>query len=109
MSNKHIPALACALLVLSSSAFAQEWTQEERAAGLKIHEVTRHVPAGKERTLTTFAFLLPDCTQTNTETIITKPPEYGRAVIETKEGFPTYPKENVRRKSIGGLAMSHKC
>jgi hypothetical protein len=78
---------------------AQEWTEEEITAGLKIFELTRHVPAGKQRTLDYFFFLNPDCTlPEGIDIAITKPPEYGSAVLETREGFPTYVKDNVRSK-----------
>ena len=40
--------------LLLSSAFAQEWTKEERAA--KTTEFTRHMPAGKQRTLDNFGY-----------------------------------------------------
>jgi hypothetical protein len=96
---KCLTTLASALLVLSLPAFAQEWTQEEQAAGLKIFELTRHVPAGKQRILDYFFFLNPDCTlPEGIDIAITKPPEYGSAVLETKESFPTYVKDNVRSK-----------
>src|SRR5262249_46549181 len=35
----------CAFGLLLSSASAQEWTKEEKAAGLKTNEYTRHIPA----------------------------------------------------------------
>ena len=44
----------CAFGLLLSSAFAQEWTKEEQAAGMKTTEFTRHIPAGKQRTLDNF-------------------------------------------------------
>jgi hypothetical protein len=100
MTNKFLLTI-CALLV-SLPAFAQEWTtwtKEERTAGLKTFEFTRHVPAGKQRILDGFVFLNPDCTLgEGAETIITKPPEYGSAVIETRESFPTFAKDNMRSK-----------
>jgi hypothetical protein len=49
MTSKFL-LTTCALLV-SLPAFAQEWTKEEQAAGLKTTEFTRHIPAGKQRTL----------------------------------------------------------
>jgi hypothetical protein len=85
--------------LLLSSAFAQEWTKEERAAGLKTTEFTRHIPAGKQRALDNFGYLNPDCTPIeDTDTVITKEAEHGSAVIETIERFPTYAKDNVRSK-----------
>jgi hypothetical protein len=89
----------CAFGLLSSSAFAQEWTNEEKAAGLKTTEFTRHIPAGKQRTLDNFGYLNPDCTLVeDTDTVISKEPEHGSAVIETIERFPAYAKDNVRFK-----------
>src|SRR5215831_14716489 len=83
--------------LLLSSAFAQEWTKEERAA--KTTEFTRHVPAGKQRILDNFGYLNPDCTPIeDTDTVITNEPEHGSAVIETIERFPAYAKDNVRSK-----------
>jgi len=84
---------------VSLPAFAQEWTKEEKAAGLKTTEFTRHMPAGKQRTLDNFGYLNPDCTPIeDTDTVITKEPEHGSAVIETIEGFPAYAKDNVASK-----------
>jgi hypothetical protein len=60
MTSKFL-LTTCALLV-SLPAFAQEWTKEEKAAGLKTTEFTRHIPAGKQRTLDNFGYLNPDCT-----------------------------------------------
>jgi hypothetical protein len=96
---KYLTTLACALLV-SLPAFAQEkWTQEEQTAGLKTYEFTRYVPARKQRALDHFVFLNPDCTLIEgTDIIITKPPEYGSAVLETREVFTNYAKDNVRSK-----------
>src|SRR5262249_46642112 len=89
----------CAFGLLLSSAFAQEWTKEDWAAGLKTTEFTRHIPAGKQRTLDNFGYLNPDCTPIeDTDTEITKEPEHGSAVIETIERFPAYAKDNVRSK-----------
>jgi hypothetical protein len=91
-------ALLVAFMLSATAAYAQEWTQEERTAGLKITEFTRYVPAGKQRVLDNFAVLNPDCTPANAETIITKPPAYGTAVLETRLGSPTFSKGNVRSK-----------
>jgi hypothetical protein len=97
MTSKFL-LTTCALLV-SLPAFAQEWTNEEKAAGLKTIEFTRHIPAGKQRTLDNFGYLNPDCTPIeDTDTVITKEAEHGSAVIETIERFPTYAKDNVRSK-----------
>jgi hypothetical protein len=74
MTSKFL-LTTCALLV-SLPAFAQEWTKEERAAGLKTTEFTRHIPAGKQRTLDNFGYLNPDCTPIeDTDTAITKEPD----------------------------------
>jgi hypothetical protein len=88
----------CALLV-SLPAFAQEWTNEEWTAGVKTTEFTRHVPAGKQRILDPLAVLNPDCTLVeDTDSVITKEPQHGSAVIEMIERFPTYAKDNIRSK-----------
>ncbi|HET7020316.1 MAG TPA: hypothetical protein VFI58_06345 [Xanthobacteraceae bacterium] len=88
----------CALL-LSLPALAQEWTNEEKAAGLKTTEYTRHIPAGKQRTLDNFGYLNPDCTLVeDTDTVISKEPEHGSAVIAVIERFPAYAKDNIRSK-----------
>jgi hypothetical protein len=54
---------------------------------------------GKQRVLDTFAYLDPDCKlQENVDIMITKASESGTAVIETREGFANYGKDNVRSK-----------
>jgi hypothetical protein len=74
MSKFLLTVSAFALLL--SSAFAQEWTTEEKGAGLKTTEFTRHIPAGKQRTLDNFGYLNPDCTLVeDTDTVISKEPE----------------------------------
>jgi hypothetical protein len=88
-----------ALALLLSSAFAQEWTKDEQTAGLKTIEFTRHIPAGKQRALSSFGYLNADCSLIeDTDTVITKEPEHGTAVIEMIEHFPSYSKDNVRSK-----------
>jgi hypothetical protein len=89
----------CAFGLLLSSAFAQEWTKEEQSTGQRTTEYTRHVPAGKQRTLGNFGYLNVDCSLVeDTDTVITKEPEHGTAVIETIEHFPSYAKDNVRSR-----------
>lgn len=89
----------CALLLLSSSAFAQEWTKDEITAGQKTIEQTRHVPAGKKFILGSMAYLNPDCTLAeNSDVTITKEPEHGNASIETTEHYTSFAKENIRAK-----------
>jgi hypothetical protein len=97
MTSKFL-LTTCALLV-SLPAFAQEWTKDEQTAGLKTIEYTRHIPAGKQRALSSFGYLHADCSLIeDTDTVITKEPEHGSAVIETIEHFPSYSKDNVRSK-----------
>jgi hypothetical protein len=100
MTSKFL-LITCALFA-SSPALAQDlmtWTREERTAGLKTLEFTRHAPAGKQLTLDNLVYLNPDCTFVEgAETTITKPPEHGTAVIETREGYVHYAKDNPRSK-----------
>jgi hypothetical protein len=95
---KRFLLTACVLL-MSLPAYAEDWTKEEIAAGQKTYEMTRHVPAGKQRALDTFGYLNPDCTLVeNTDTVLTKDAEHGSAVIEMVERYPSYLKDNVRSK-----------
>src|SRR5262245_8354256 len=95
----------CAFGLLLSSASAQEWTKGEKAAGLKTTEFTRHIPAGKQRTLDGFGYLNPDCSLVeDTDTVITKEPEHGSAVIETIERFPA-----TRRTTYAQSVTKREC
>jgi hypothetical protein len=100
MTNRLLLTI-CALLV-SLPAVGDDlrtWTKEERIAGLKTLEFTRHAPAGKQLILENLVYLNPDCTPAEgTEAIITKPPEYGSVAIETREGFTTFGKDDARSK-----------
>jgi hypothetical protein len=91
--------LTTCILLVSLPAFAEDWSKEEAAAGMKRIEMTRHVPAGKQRTLSSILFLNPDCTVIEDwEAVVTKEPNHGTVAIEAAERFPTYAKENVRSK-----------
>jgi hypothetical protein len=94
---KGLLLTTCALL-LSLPAFAEDWTKKEIAAGEKVYEHTRFVPAGKQRALENFAFLDPDCTVLDADVVLTKEPDHGSAVFETTERYPSYSKDNVRAK-----------
>jgi hypothetical protein len=61
--------------------------------------LTSSSPAGKQRILSSFGYLNADCSLIeDTDTVITKDPDHGRAAIETIEHFPSYSKDNVRSK-----------
>ena len=105
---KYLLCATAALVLSSSSVFAQEWTRDELTAGVRKVEYTRQVPAGKQRTLENATVLNPDCTVVeDAEVTITKEPEHGSATIDSAEGFPTYPKDNVRSKCNGKKVKGH--
>ena len=92
----------CAFGLLLSSASAQQWTDEERAAGLKRNELTRHVPSGQRRELQLLTFLNPDCSvMDGMEIRKTKEPEHGTLELVPGEYFASYAKDSVLAKCNG--------
>jgi hypothetical protein len=104
---------ACALALLTSVAFADDWTKEETEAGLKKIETTRHVPSGKQRALTFLAYLNPDCTVVDGMDIKkTKEPEHGMVEVIADDGFVSYVAGSIRakcnEKKVKGLTLTYK-
>src|SRR5262245_19737254 len=92
-------ALVVSAALVASSAFAQDWSKEEIAAGVKLQEYTRFVHAGKQKTLDSLYYMDLDCKLVeDSEPVITKEPEHGNATIEIIEKNPAYAKENPRSK-----------
>jgi hypothetical protein len=85
--------------LLSSSAFADDWTKAELTAGVRTIEYTRHIPAGKQRVLDALNIINPDCTVAeDMDATISKEAEHGTAAIELAERYPYFPPENVGSK-----------
>src|SRR5215831_16903129 len=110
---KYLLCATAALVLSSSSVFAQEWTKDEITVGTRKVEYTRHIPAGKQRTLENVTFLNPDCTvNEDAEVTITKEPQHGSATINSAEVFPHYAKDNVRskcnEKKVRGKVLNYK-
>jgi hypothetical protein len=96
---KCLPTVCVIGVLLSSTAIAQEWTKEETASGMRKLELTRRVPAGKQRAFEDLTFLNTDCSNIEAiEIVITKEPEHGTATIDTIERYPAYPKDSARAK-----------
>src|SRR5215469_1319804 len=100
-------------VIVSAPSAAQQWTQEELAAGIKQFEFERYVPPGRSMTLDWIVYLNPDCSAAEGgEITITKEPEHGTASIESVNRFPSYAKDNVRskcsEKKVPGLAIVYK-
>ena len=103
----------CLSGLLLSFASAQEWSKDELTAGTRKLEYTRHIPAGKQRTLENVTFLNPDCSvNEDAEATITKEPQHGSATIDSAEVFTHYAKDNVRSKcndkKVKGKVLNYK-
>jgi len=106
-------ALAIVLLASTSVLAAEQWTDEEQTSGVKKVEYVRYAFAGQKMKLQLLVAMNPDCSVTEGWAFeIIKQPEHGTAEIATTSAFPTYPKEDPRRKcnehKIDGLMLTYK-
>lgn len=111
MSKFFLTVIAFGLL--SSVASAQEWSDDEKEAGIKRLELTRHVPSGKQRTLNFYIFTNPDCSIVEgMEIKKTQEPKHGTIEIVPGDGFPQYTKDNVRfkctQRKLRGSLLNYK-
>jgi hypothetical protein len=84
-------ATVAVFAMLSSTAIANDWTPEERTAGLQKYDFSRFVPSSVKRTLETAYALNPDCTSSGPiEIRKIQEPEHGTVEFPTADVFPTY-------------------
>jgi hypothetical protein len=96
---KMILATALALGLLSSTALAAEWTDEETAAGVKKEDFVRYAFAGRTMEVSYLYALDIDCTLIDGYAYeISQQPEHGVAELKSKTIFPAYEKKNPRSK-----------
>jgi hypothetical protein len=95
--NKFLVTV-CALGLLLSFASAEEASVRDEA--LAKRNATRFVPSGIKRTLWFLYVLNPDCSpmEGSIEVRTPKEPEHGAVEIVPSEGFPVFPRDNVRFK-----------
>src|SRR5262245_33481069 len=103
----------CAFGLLLSSAFAQEWTKEERQSGVQRLEFTRHVSSGAKRTIEFVNAVNPDCSiPEGLEVKKTSEPTHGTVEIVPSQGFAQFAKDNPRSKcndrKIHGFNLNYK-
>ena len=82
-------------------------------AALVKRNATRYVPSGIQRTLWFLHGANPDCSPIDSiEVRTTKEPEHGAVEIVPGQGFPAFPRDNVRfkcnEKKISGLNVNYK-
>jgi hypothetical protein len=96
-----VTVLACLALLVAFSALAadpNEWSQEEREAGVKVQEFTRFIKPGHNLSFPV-GFFSPDCALIEDSTpTISKQPNHGTATIETQTRFPYFPKDSANAK-----------
>jgi hypothetical protein len=96
-----VTVFACLALLVAFSALAadpNEWSQEEREAGVKVQEFTRFIKPGHSLSWGV-GFFHPDCTLIEDSTpTISKQPNHGTATIEMQMRFPYFPKDSSNAK-----------
>jgi hypothetical protein len=119
---KKLALSVCVFGLLSSSAFAQEKTQEQLREeknviwtheGIKQEQYTKQVLSAMKQRLGFFAFLNPDCSARNDVNIrVTKQPEHGTIDTAITTDYVSYRKENVRSKcnqhKVRGTEIKYK-
>ena|SRR5262249_11971395 len=100
--------------VLHSEAQAtDEWTDEERASGIKKEEFVRYAFAGNTMELMFLVALEIDCSVDEAWAYeIIKQPEHGVATLKPHTGFTYFPKSNPRHKCnetrVDGQMLTYK-
>ena len=103
MVTKYLPAIALALFITHSPAFAQSLPP------LDLHPV---VPTGIKRQLAFLAALNANCTSMgDIDVRLTKKPEHGEVEIENGLGYTNYPLINQRYRCnvrlVPGVRISY--
>jgi hypothetical protein len=109
---KKILASALAIGILSSTAFAQKWSEEELAAGVKKFDYVRFAFAGVKLRVSHLYALDLDCSSiAGWAWEIVKQPEHGSAEIAPSSFFPMFTKDNPRFRcnehKTDGLILSY--
>src|SRR5262245_60808732 len=110
---KSILATALALGLLSSTALAADWTEEENISGVKKEEYVRYAFAGTKMQLAFLYALDLDCSLYEGYAYeIIKEPEHGKAELVPQTAFPFFPKGNPRAKcneqKVEGQMLTYK-
>ena len=107
---KIIVAAAVAMGLVSSTALAQQWTEEELHSGIKKSEFVRFAFAGVKMRIGNLYAVDLDCSVIPGWAFeISKQPEHGTAEITSSAFFPSFTKDSPRYRcnenKIDGLVL----